>query len=64
MFLADNEGIIIDLSEKIGWFRDLRFRSLSSKPTFLSVIMGIVITFFSVFGMNLEKDFIIYKNYI
>ena len=32
----------------IGWFRNTRFRSLSSKPTFLSVIMGIIISYFGI----------------
>ncbi len=32
----------------IGWFKNTRFRSLSSKPTFLSVIIGTIITYFGV----------------
>ena len=32
----------------IGWFRNSRFRSLSSKPTFLSVTLFIIITYFDI----------------
>ena len=32
----------------IGWFKNTRFLFLNSKPTFLSVIMGIIITYFDV----------------
>ena len=34
--------------KKLGWFRNSRFLSLNSKPTFLSVIIDIIISYFSV----------------
>jgi len=38
----------------IGWFKNSRFRSLNSKPTFLSVITGIIITYLGGF-MEIQK---------
>ena len=32
--------------KEIGWLKNSRFRFLNSKPTFLSVIIGIIITYF------------------
>lgn len=34
--------------KEIGWFRNIRFRFLNSRPTFLSVIMGIIIAYFDI----------------
>ena len=40
--------ILTENGKELGWFKNSRFRSLSSKPTFLSVIMCIIIAYFSV----------------
>ncbi len=44
-FLTENSACGV-----IGWFRNSRFRFLNSKPTFLSVIMGIIIAYFRRFS--------------
>ena len=40
----DSLNLMVNGTKKSGWFRNLRFQSLNSKPTFLSVTIGIIIT--------------------
>ena len=43
-FGFDKRILVVNGIKEVGWFRYLRFRFLSSKPTFLSVIIGIIIS--------------------
>ena len=47
-FGFDKRLLAVNGIKEIGWFKNPRFRSLNSKPTFLSVIIGTIITYFGV----------------
>ena len=45
--------------KETGWFKNSRFRSLNSKPTFLSVIIGTIIPYIRRFSFARIFDDII-----
>ena len=51
--------LVLNGIKETGWFRNSRFQSLNSKPTFLSVIIGIIITYFDQYRKDLDNNTIV-----